>query len=90
MVLWGDLARKDVLPVTWVEPSVLFSYPSSLLSFVEDIRTFNPFKAAVSRPGPPELPPPPVLRVFCPTRVTEAVGWKSRLDYKDWVWTPVL
>lgn len=58
MVLWGDLARKDVLPVTWVEPSVLFSYPSSLLSFVEDIRTFNPFKAAVSRPGPPELPPP--------------------------------
>lgn len=26
---------------------------------MEDIRTFNPFKAAVSRPGPPEPPPGP-------------------------------
>lgn len=26
---------------------------------MEDIRTFNPFKAAVSRPGPPERPPGP-------------------------------
>lgn len=26
---------------------------------MDDIRTFNPFKAAVSRPGPPELLPGP-------------------------------